>query len=533
MTSRRLPSETSWPSALLASPLERPARQADGKFQPSGAMKAVSLVLILCGAFASPPRFPAIAQAAAPASPTPTLEQRVAGLEAYIANTDPRAALRGPMASSLPASPWPPSASPAPAHNGWMMTAAALVLFMTLPGLALSYGGLVRRKNVLSVLAQCFGIAGLATILWWAVGYSLVFAPGRPWLGGLRYAMLNNVGSAPNPDYSFWVSQNVFAMFELMFAIITPAIIVGATAERMRFAAVLTFIGLWMFLVYFPVAHMMWGVDGAMNGLNNANAIVKAIDFAGGTVVHMTSGWSSLILCIMLGRRAGLREGEDAAAFHGPLHGRHRHALGRLVWLQCRQRPGRRRHRLERLPHHHPRRRGRLLRVGICRVDRHREIQRPRLLLRRDRRAGRRRPVAAATSMPPAPSSSAWSAASCPTSPSSSSRPSSAMTTRSMPLAFTPSAAPSACLLAGFLARVGRQSAPRPPSRRLASGKTLWIEQLKAIFIVHGRLSRRHPRRRAHRPALHRLAPTREAESMGSTSPNTARKVTSSDTPII
>jgi len=266
-------------------------------------MKAVSLALVLCGAFALAAPVPAFCQAAA--APTPTLEQRVAGLEAYLANSDPRQALKGP-GGDIPGGLTMPSVGiPGPGHNAWMMTAALLVLFMTLPGLALSYGGLVRRKNVLSILAQCFGIAGLATILWWAVGYSLVFAPGKPWLGGLRYVMLHNVGSAPNTDYSFWVSQSVFAMFELMFAIITPAIIVGAVAERMRFAAVLTFVALWMFVVYFPIAHMVWGVDGAMNGLNNGNALIKSVDFAGGLVVHMTSGWSSLVLCMMLGRRHG------------------------------------------------------------------------------------------------------------------------------------------------------------------------------------------------------------------------------------
>jgi Amt family ammonium transporter len=290
-------------------------------------MKAVSLILVLCGAFALAAPGRAFSQAPAAAStptyaptaarvtgfpvpgilsaPTPTLEQRVAGLEAYIANSDPRASLRGPDGVIPPGLTMDTVGLPGPGHDGFMMIAAALVLFMTLPGLALSYAGLVRRKNVLSVLAQCFGIAGLATILWWAVGYSLVFSAGKPWLGGLHYAWLAHVGSAPNTDYSFWVSHNVFAMFELMFSIITPAIIVGATAERMRFAAVLSFVGLWLFVVYYPVAHMMWGVDGAMNGLSNPNAIIKSIDFAGGTVVHMTSGWSSLVLCIMLGRRAG------------------------------------------------------------------------------------------------------------------------------------------------------------------------------------------------------------------------------------
>src|ERR1700746_1708589 len=111
---------------------------------------------------------------------------------------------------------------------------------MTLPGLALFYGGLVRRKNALSVLAQCFGIAGLVAILWWAVGYSLVFSHGSPFFGGFRYAFLHGVDSQPNSDYSYWVSQNVFAMYQLMFAIITPALIIGAVAERIKYAAVLT-----------------------------------------------------------------------------------------------------------------------------------------------------------------------------------------------------------------------------------------------------------------------------------------------------
>ena len=123
------------------------------------------------------------------------------------------------------------------------MTCAALVLFMTLPGLALFYGGLVRAKNVLSVLAQCLGIAGLVTILWWALGYSLVFSRGSAFIGGLKFAFLHGVDARPNSDYSYWVSQNVFAMYQLMFAIITPALIIGAVAERMKFAAVLVFVG--------------------------------------------------------------------------------------------------------------------------------------------------------------------------------------------------------------------------------------------------------------------------------------------------
>jgi Amt family ammonium transporter len=132
-----------------------------------------------------------------------------------------------------------------------------------------------------------------------------VFARGLPFLGGLQYALLNGVTSAPNPDYSYWVSHNVFSMYQMMFAIITPALIIGAIAERMRFAAVISFVGAWMFVVYFPLAHMIWGADGFMNGLLNPKAGIHAIDFAGGTVVHMSSGWSALVLCLILGKRTG------------------------------------------------------------------------------------------------------------------------------------------------------------------------------------------------------------------------------------
>jgi Amt family ammonium transporter len=187
-----------------------------------------------------------------------------------------------------------------------MMTSAALVLFMTLPGLFLFYGGLVRRKNILSVIAQCFGIAGLVTILWVVFGYSLVFADGTgPLIGNLKFAWLHGVDSLPNTNYSYWVSHNVFSMYQLMFAIITPALILGAIAERMKFSAILLFVALWMVVVYFPLAHMVWGVNGLMNGVWNADAKIKAIDFAGGTVVHMSSGWSALILCLILGKRLG------------------------------------------------------------------------------------------------------------------------------------------------------------------------------------------------------------------------------------
>ncbi len=250
---------------------------------------------------------PAAAQDANPSPkpvPTPTLEQRVSGLEAYINNSDPTVALK--VGDKIPDGLTTPSVGvPGPGHNAWMMISAALVLFMTLPGLALFYGGLVRGKNVLSVLAQCLGITGMVTILWWAVGYSFVFDHGNAFLGGFHFAFLNNVTSAPNTDYSYWVSQNVFCMYQMMFAIITPALIIGAIAERMRFVALMGFVLAWMFVVYFPLAHMVWGADGLMNGVWNPLARIKAIDFAGGTVVHMSSGWSALVLCIILGKRLG------------------------------------------------------------------------------------------------------------------------------------------------------------------------------------------------------------------------------------
>jgi ammonium transporter, Amt family len=237
-------------------------------------------------------------------SPTPSpssLEQRVSDLEAYVNNSARAADGSGaPIVSNIP--------GPGPGHNAWLMTSALLVLFMTLPGLALFYGGLVRQKNVLSILAQCLGIAGLVSILWWSIGYSLVFAPGCAFFGSGKFAFLRGVTSAPNTDYSHWVSQNVFAIYQLMFAIITPALIIGSVAERMKFSAVMVIVALWMFLVYFPLAHMVWGIDGLMNGVWNPNAAIRAIDFAGGTVVHMSSGWSALLLCLLLGPRLGFRK---------------------------------------------------------------------------------------------------------------------------------------------------------------------------------------------------------------------------------
>jgi len=155
--------------------------------------------------------------------------------------------------------------------------------------------------------------AGLVTILWWLFGYSLAFHSGetaRGWsfLGKLDWAFLRGVDSTPNTDYAGWVSHNVFSMYQLMFAIITPALIIGAIAERMKFAAVLLFVTIWMLVVYFPLAHMVWGVDGLMNGVWNPKAPIPAIDFAGGTVVHMSSGWSALTPLPDSGQAARLRQ---------------------------------------------------------------------------------------------------------------------------------------------------------------------------------------------------------------------------------
>lgn len=235
----------------------------------------------------------------APAREPLTTEQRLAAFEAYLNNGDAAATLSDAQKDGY-------VYTAGPGHNAWIMVCAALVLLMTLPGLALFYGGLVREKNVLSVVAQCFGCAGMVTILWVIIGYTSVFGEGgSPFWGSMKHVMLEGVGAAPDSNYSFWVSETVFAMFQLMFAIITPALIVGAIAERMKYSAIMLFILLWMFVVYFPLAHMIWGVDGYMNGVWNGNAMIRSIDFAGGTVVHMSSGWSALVLCLILGPRKG------------------------------------------------------------------------------------------------------------------------------------------------------------------------------------------------------------------------------------
>ena len=183
------------------------------------------------------------------------------------------------------------------ANTAWILTSTALVLFMTLPGLALFYGGLVRSKNVLSVLMQCFSIAGAVSILWLVAGYSLAFGEGNAWIGDFSKVMLADVG---RESLSGDIPESLFMLFQMTFAIITPALIIGAFAERMKFSAMLLFSVLWLMLVYVPVTHWVWGGGwlGAM-GL---------YDFAGGTVVHITAGVAALVAALVLGPRRGFPE---------------------------------------------------------------------------------------------------------------------------------------------------------------------------------------------------------------------------------
>jgi Amt family ammonium transporter len=187
--------------------------------------------------------------------------------------------------------------------NAWMLVASALVLMMTAPGLALFYGGLVRRKNVLSTMMHSFILMAVVTVIWAVVGYSLAFGGSSPYLGNFQYAFLDGVGATPNADYAGTIPHSTFMVYQLMFAIITPALISGAFAERMKFSAMLLFTVLWTLVVYFPMAHMVWGKGGLLNAFSGGR--IPCFDFAGGTVVHITSGVSALVCAIYLGKRIG------------------------------------------------------------------------------------------------------------------------------------------------------------------------------------------------------------------------------------
>ena len=195
------------------------------------------------------------------------------------------------------------TAAQSSADNAWMLVSAALVLMMTGPGLALFYGGLVRRKNTLAIMMQSFALMALITVMWALVGYSLCFGGNGPLIGGFEHAFLRGVGADPNPDYSGTIPQTTFMVYQLMFAIITPALITGATAERMKFSGSVLFMVLWFVFVYAPLAHMVWGKGGFLNA--SLGGRFPTLDFAGGTVVHISSGVSALVCALYLRKRTG------------------------------------------------------------------------------------------------------------------------------------------------------------------------------------------------------------------------------------
>ncbi len=220
-----------------------------------------------------------LAAAALAQTPPPTVESKIAALETAV------------------------KAAQTSGDNAWVLVSSALVLMMTGPGLALFYGGLVRKKNVLSVFMQCVILMGLVSVMWAIFGYSLAFGEASPFIGDLRYLFLNGVGAEPNGDYAATIPHQTFAIFQMMFAIITPALICGAFAERMKFSAMLLFMTLWLCIVYLPMAHMVWGKGGLLNAFLGGS--IPCYDFAGGTVVHITSGVSALVCALYMGKRVG------------------------------------------------------------------------------------------------------------------------------------------------------------------------------------------------------------------------------------
>jgi Amt family ammonium transporter len=186
--------------------------------------------------------------------------------------------------------------------TAWMLTSAALVLMMTGPGLALFYGGLVRRKNVLATMMQSFILMAVVTLIWATIGYTLAFDVGNPFIGGLRFAFMRDVGAAPC-EYAATIPHTTWMVYQGMFAIITPALVCGAYAERMKFSSMLAFSIAWLLVIYCPMAHMVWGKGGFLNAWMGGK--FAAIDFAGGTVVHISSGVSALVCALMMGKRKG------------------------------------------------------------------------------------------------------------------------------------------------------------------------------------------------------------------------------------
>jgi Amt family ammonium transporter len=252
-------------------------------------LKIVVAILLLAGAAGF-----AAALVAPPVTGGPDAQaERLAKLEQEVANAKQQMADVKQQAADAHSA----------GDNAWMLTSAALVLLMTGPGLALFYGGLVRKKNVLATMMQSFALMAIVTVLWAVVGYSLCFGAGNVFVGGLQHMFLNGVGAAPDADYSAAIPQQTFMIYQLMFAIITPALITGAFAERMKFKAMVLFMILWTFLVYNPLAHMVWGKGGLFNA--SLGGRFPALDFAGGTVVHISSGVSALVCALYLGKRLG------------------------------------------------------------------------------------------------------------------------------------------------------------------------------------------------------------------------------------
>jgi Amt family ammonium transporter len=212
---------------------------------------------------------------------------------------DAAASAAAPAVAAVAAAAAPAAAVVNSGDTAWVLVSTALVLLMTIPGLALFYCGLVRRKNVLSVLMQCFFLVCMVTLQWVIFGYSLSFGPDiKGFIGSLDWGMLNHVGAEPNADYAGTIPHSVFMLFQMMFAIITPALIVGAFAERMKFAAFALFSLLWATIVYDPLAHWVWGMGGFLRKMG-------ALDFAGGTVVHINAGIAALVCALVLGKRLG------------------------------------------------------------------------------------------------------------------------------------------------------------------------------------------------------------------------------------
>ena len=233
------------------------------------------------------------AQAPAPAAGTGSPADRIAALEKQVADNQTAVA-----------------AAQTAGDNGWMLVSSALVLMMSAPGLALFYGGLVRKKNVLGTMMQTFAMMAVISVLWALVSYSLAFGTGNAFIGGLHNVFLHGVGVQLAKDYAPTIPLQTYMIYQLMFAIITPALITGAFAERVKFSAMLVFMVLWALVVYSPMAHMVWGVGGLLNIAGPAAGVALSgrfpcLDFAGGTVVHVTSGVSALVTALYLGKRVG------------------------------------------------------------------------------------------------------------------------------------------------------------------------------------------------------------------------------------